>query len=119
MRRRVLLDEDIPEGLREELDAHRHLIRLVQEVGLGNTKNGVLLRAIERSQRWDVFITGDQSIPYQHSRTFLQSLPFGIIVIHALRGSIDGYLPFAPKVRFEIGKIGAGELSIFKIENVR
>lgn len=74
MKRRVLLDEHLPDDLKQYLEPQKNYIRLVYEVGWKAAKNGELLRLIERSQAWDVFISNDLNLIYQHNRKFLQNL---------------------------------------------
>lgn len=49
MRRRILLDEHLPNELKLHLEPHRNYIKLVQEVGWKGAKNGELLRLIGQS----------------------------------------------------------------------
>ncbi len=61
---RVLLDENIPHGLRGLLAEHE--VFTVAYLNWAGMKNGQLLTAAEEAG-FDVLITSDQSIPYQQN----------------------------------------------------
>jgi hypothetical protein len=63
---RVLLDENIPHGLRGLLPEHEAFT--VAYMNWAGMKNGELLRAADEAG-FDVLITSDQSIPYQQNMT--------------------------------------------------
>lgn len=109
MRRRVLLDEQLPSELKRHLEPHRNYIKLVQEVGWKGVSNGELLRLIEQSKAWDIFIANDQNLLSQQSPKFICSLSYSIIIAAAARNNIKAFLPFVPKIRYLINKAGAGE----------
>ena len=58
---KVLLDACVPRPLRRFLP--EHTVRVAQEMGWGQLKNGVLLR--EAELQFDVFITTDQNMKHQ------------------------------------------------------
>ncbi len=58
---KVLLDACVPRPLRRFLPGHE--VRVAQEMGWGQLKNGVLLR--EAELLFDAFITTDQNLKYQ------------------------------------------------------
>jgi predicted nuclease of predicted toxin-antitoxin system len=58
---KVLLDACVPRPLRRFLPGHT--VRVVQEMGWGQLKNGVLLK--EAELQFDAFITTDQNLKYQ------------------------------------------------------
>ncbi len=58
---KVLLDACVPRPLRRFLSVHE--VRVAQEMGWGQLKNGVLLR--EAELQFDAFVTTDQSLKYQ------------------------------------------------------
>src|SRR5271154_4596105 len=58
---RVLLDACVPRPLRRFLPGHT--VRVAQEMGWGQLKNGVLLK--EAELQFDVFVTTDQNLKYQ------------------------------------------------------
>ena len=57
----VLLDACVPRPLRRFLSGHT--VRVAQEMGWGQLKNGALLK--EAEVKFDVFITTDQNLKYQ------------------------------------------------------
>jgi hypothetical protein len=58
---RVLLDACVPRPLRRYLPGHT--VRVAQEMGWAQLKNGVLLK--EAELQFDAFITTDQNLKYQ------------------------------------------------------
>ena len=73
---RVLLDENLPRALAEELTGHR--VSTVQAEGWSGTKNGELLWRAD--QRFDVLLTMDRGLQFQQN---LSGLGVRIVVIHA------------------------------------
>jgi predicted nuclease of predicted toxin-antitoxin system len=60
---KVLLDACVPQPLRRFLPGHT--VRVAQEMGWGQLKNGVLLR--EAELQFEAFITTDQNMKYQQN----------------------------------------------------
>lgn len=58
---KVLLDACVPRPLRAFLT--EHTVRVAQEMGWGQLKNGLLLK--EAETEFQVFITSDQNLKYQ------------------------------------------------------
>ena len=58
---KVLLDACVPRPLRRFLTNHE--VRVAQEMGWGQLKNGLLLK--EAELQFDAFITSDQNLKYQ------------------------------------------------------
>ena len=63
---KVLLDENLPHLLRNNLGGHE--VFTVRFRGWAGLKNGELLKAAE-DEGFDVFITGDQTLPYEQNLT--------------------------------------------------
>ena len=61
---RILHDECVPRPIRRELPGHE--VRTVGDMGWTGKKNGDLL-ALIAEERFDVFITVDQNLPYQQN----------------------------------------------------
>jgi predicted nuclease of predicted toxin-antitoxin system len=61
---RILLDENLPKRLKGELGGHE--LWTVREKRWAGKKNGELL-ALAIQDSFDVFITADQNIQYQHN----------------------------------------------------
>ena len=62
--RRVLLDHNVPEGVRDLLPGHE--VALTREKGWSRLANGALLAAAER-EGFEVFVTGDRNIRFQQT----------------------------------------------------
>lgn len=62
----VLLDKNVPFGLRRFLSTH--FIQTTAELGWGRLENGDLLRVAEEADM-DVMVTADQNIRYQQNLT--------------------------------------------------
>ena len=62
--RRVLLDHNVPEGVRGLLPGHD--VTTTREVGWSRLANGALLTAAERAG-FEVFVTGDRNIRFQQT----------------------------------------------------
>jgi len=60
---RILLDENVPQGVRNQLPGHE--VASVQEMGWSGIVNGKLL-ALAEDAEFDVFITGDLNIRCQN-----------------------------------------------------
>ena len=61
---RILLDEDVPAGLRHLVPGHD--VRTVPDMGWAGMANGQLLAAAE-ADGFDIFITGDRNIAHQQA----------------------------------------------------
>jgi len=88
---RVLLDECVPRGLREQLPGHD--VKTVAESGWTGVKNGELLRLA--AQRFDVLLTVDRNLEYQQN--FLGAA-IAVIVMHAPSNDIAALQPLMPQV---------------------
>jgi hypothetical protein len=60
---KVLRDECLPKKLKREVQAD--IVKTVPEMGWAGTKNGALLRLVERE--FDVFLTNDQNLEHQQN----------------------------------------------------
>jgi putative NIF3 family GTP cyclohydrolase 1 type 2 len=77
---RVLLDENLPQKLREYLAGHE--VETAVYAGFGGYKNGVLLRSAIKAG-FDVLVTGDLSITYQQN---LGEHPIALVSLTATAG---------------------------------
>lgn len=68
-----------------------------------STQNGALLRAV--SPDYDVFLTRDQSIPFQPN---LRRFPLAFIILRARSNKIEDLLPLVPTLLATLGGIEAG-----------
>jgi len=100
---KVLLDECLPKKLKREVQAD--VVRTVPEMGWAGTKNGALLRLVERE--FDVFLTNDQSLEHQQN---LKQVDLAFIVLVALTNDIEDLKPLMPAANEVMRTIGAREV---------
>jgi predicted nuclease of predicted toxin-antitoxin system len=101
---KVLLDECVPERLREHLTGHE--IHTVRYAGFSGKKNGELLRLAEEAG-YDVLLTVDQGIPYQHR---MSGRRISIIVLRAPGNDIDTLKRMTAAAIRALTTIAAGEI---------
>lgn len=89
---RVLLDECVPRGLRQELSGHE--VKTVAEMGWAGVNNGALLERAEKE--FDVFLTVDRSLEHQQN---LAGYAIAVVVIHSSSNDIAVLRPLMPQVR--------------------
>ena len=70
---RVLMDEDMPRALKNNLTEHQ--VYTVQDMGWAGTKNGELVKRADKE--FDVFLTADKNLRYQQN---LKRFEIAIIV---------------------------------------
>lgn len=88
---RVLLDENLPHDLIEELAGHE--VVTIQEMGWAGAKNGDLLQ--RASGRIAAFLTMDRNLEYQHHLT---ALAFGVVVIRAKSNRMQDLRPLVGRI---------------------
>jgi predicted nuclease of predicted toxin-antitoxin system len=64
---KILIDECLPDELKESFAAMGHECETVRRAGYGSKKNGELLVLAE--DQWDVLLTSDRNIKYQQNMT--------------------------------------------------
>jgi alkanesulfonate monooxygenase SsuD/methylene tetrahydromethanopterin reductase-like flavin-dependent oxidoreductase (luciferase family) len=89
---RVLLDEQLPRQLAFYLVGHE--ARTVKQERWTGLKNGELIRKAETAG-FDVFLTGDQSLPFQQN---LKDSRLFVVVLAALSNALEDLLPLIPAV---------------------
>ena len=87
---RLLLDECVPTDLQKEFVGHE--ILTIGEAGFKGLKNGELLQCAGKD--FDVLVTVDKSIEYQHNRS---KLPLAVLIILARSNKYESLLPLMPK----------------------
>jgi predicted nuclease of predicted toxin-antitoxin system len=102
---RVLLDECVPERLREDLIPH--VVRTVPEMGWAGIKNGELLQLA--SSDFDCFLTVDRNLQFQQH---IGNLPLAILVIEARNSHIEALRTIMPRVIEALASIAPRELKI-------
>jgi hypothetical protein len=104
---KVLLDECLPKKLKREVQAD--VVKTVPEMGWAGTKNGSLLRLVERE--FDVFLTNDQNLAYQQN---LNRFDLSIVVLVALTNDIEDLRPLMPAANEVIRGMGSREIKYIK-----
>ena len=104
---KVLLDECLPKKLKREVQAD--LVRTVPEMGWAGTKNGVLLRLVERE--FDVFLTNDQNLEHQQN---LKQFDLAVVVLVALTNDIEDLKPLMPAANEAMKAIGSRGIKYIK-----
>ncbi len=89
---RVLLDECVPRGLRQELSGHE--VKTVAEMGWAGVKNGALLE--RAAKQFDVFLTVDRGLEHQQN---LAGYAIAVVVVHSTSNDITVLRPLMPQVR--------------------
>jgi precorrin-2 methylase len=104
---KVLLDECLPKKLKREVQAD--VVSTVPEMGWAGTKNGALLRLVERE--FDVLLTNDQNLEYQQS---LKQFDIAIVVLVAPTNDIEDLKPLMPATNKAIRMINSRESKYIK-----
>ena len=104
---KVLLDECLPKKLKREV--HADVVRTVPEMGWAGTKNGALLRLVERE--FDVFLTNDQSLEHQQN---LKRFDLAVVILVAGTNDIEDLKPLMPDANQAIRMISAREIKYIK-----
>lgn len=86
---RVLLDECLPRKFKRAVQAD--VVKTVPEMGWAGTKNGALLRLVERE--FDVLLTNDQNLEHQQN---LKQFDLVVVVLVALTNDIEDLKPLMP-----------------------
>ena len=101
---RVLLDEQLPRQLAQELPGHE--VRTVQQQGWAGLGNGELLRRAA-AERFEVFLTADQNLEFQQN---LVRSPLRVIVLVAPSSALEDLLPLVPSILRSIPDARPGEI---------
>jgi predicted nuclease of predicted toxin-antitoxin system len=100
---RVLLDECLPERLRDELPGHQ--VRTAREAGLAGKKNGLLMELA--STQFDVLVTVDRGIPSQQNTT---NISLAVVLIHARSNSFPALAVLLPQLREAVAVVMPGQV---------
>jgi predicted nuclease of predicted toxin-antitoxin system len=95
---RVLLDESIPQRLRNDLSGHS--VSTVIECGWAGMRNGELLALA--AQSFDVFVTSGQNLEFQQN---LLTLPIAVMVLVAPDNRLATLQALVPVLRAELDDI--------------
>jgi len=88
---KILIDECLPDELKETVAAMGHECQTVRRAGYGSKKNGELLTLAEC--QWDVLLTSDRNIKYQQNLT---GRSVSILILHAKSNRMRDLLPLMP-----------------------
>lgn len=99
---KVMLDENLPHGLRHELGGHD--VYTVHYMGWSGLTNGELLAQAATSE-FDVFVTMDSGVPYQQNPA---TRAVSVIVLQAPSNDLDDLRPLVPTLREALATLTAG-----------
>jgi len=88
---KILIDECLPDELKESVAAMDHECEPVRRAGNGIKKNGELLMLAEG--QWDVLLTSDRNIKYQQNMT---GRSVSILILRAKSNRMKYLLPLMP-----------------------
>jgi predicted nuclease of predicted toxin-antitoxin system len=88
---KILIDECLPDDLKESVVAMGHECQTVRRAGYGSKKNGELLALAEG--RWDMLLTSDRNIKYQQSMTGRR---VSILILRTKSNRMKDLLPLMP-----------------------
>lgn len=108
---RILLDHNIPESLRRLINDHE--VHTARYLGWDTLRNGELLRRTAASG-YDIFVTADQSIQYQHNLPAIGLRVISLTTNH--RPSIEREIA---AVEYAIANCRLGEASLVSIPDLR
>ena len=94
---RVLLDECVHSNVGKHLPGHS--VQTVSRAGLRGLKNGELIARIRNV--YDVFITSDKNIEYQHNPS---TLPLPIVILNTRGNMWEDIEPILPQLRELLSK---------------
>lgn len=101
---RVLLDEQLPRQLAQELLGHE--VRTVQQQGWAGLGNGELLRRAGEAG-FEAFLTADQNLEFQQN---LIRSSLRIIVLAAPSNALEDLLPLVPSILRSIPDARPGQV---------
>ena len=102
---KILIDECLPDALKEKLDALGHECQTVRKAGFGSKKNGELLTLAE--VHWNVLLTSDRNIKYQQNMTGRR---VSISILRAKSNRMKDLLPLMPACAQALLSIEAGRI---------
>ena len=102
---RVLLDECVDWRLAHDILGHD--VKTARQMGWTTIKNGELLSLA--SKNFDVFVTVDRNLPYQHN---LGSLSVAVVVLQAKTNRLADLKPLAPRLLAAIDSGAPGALKL-------
>jgi len=101
---KILLDEGLPTRLRHLFAGHD--VATVRWIGWASTQNGELLDLAE-STGFEVFLTGDQNLPYQQN---LRQRKIGIVILATKDLQLDTLESAKEAILDAVGSVQSGEV---------
>ena len=101
---RLLLDECVPRGFKQELPGHE--VSTAREMGWSGKRNGELL-VLMLERGFDVFVTADQNVEFQQN---VKASGIAVIVLSARTNRLKELRPLAPAVLRALSTLKPGEL---------
>ncbi len=102
---KILIDECVPAGLKENIAALGHECQTVRQAGFGSKKNGELLTLAEG--QWDLLLTTDRNIKYQQNMT---GRNVSILILHAKSNRMKDLVPLMPACAQALLSIQIGQV---------
>ena len=100
---RVLLDENVPHGLRTTLVGHD--VVTVQGLGWSGTLNGELLK--RAGGTIEAFVTLDRNLEHQHD---INALPFGVVILRARSSKMQELVPLVQGILDALASLQPGQV---------
>ena len=102
---KILLDECLPDELKETVTGMGHECQTVRMAGYGSKKNGELLTLAEGL--WEVLLTSDRNIKYQQNMT---GRSVSIMILRAKSNRMKDLLPLMPACAEALLSIQPGQV---------
>ena len=102
---KILIDECLPDELKESVAAMGHECETVRRAGYGSKKNGELLMLAEG--QWDLLLTSDRNIKYQQNMT---GRSISILILRAKSNRMKDLLPLMSACAEALLSIQAGQV---------
>jgi predicted nuclease of predicted toxin-antitoxin system len=102
---KLLLDENLPHQLRNELPGHECFT--VAYMGCAGVENGALL-ALAKSSGFDALLTKDANVEYKQN---LVNLPIAVVILSAASNDIDDIRPLLPSLSEELANLPPSQIT--------
>src|SRR5450631_2106362 len=102
---KLLLDENLPHQLRNELSGHECFT--VAFMGWAGVENGALL-ALAKSSGFDALLTKDANVAYEQN---LINLPIAVVILSAASNDIDDIRPLLPLLSEELANLPPSQIT--------
>lgn len=106
---KILFDECFPRTLKQMVDAKHEIVWTQDTVFHGAEDKDLLAKAV--AEKFTVFVTVDQNIPYQQQ---LSNFPIAVIIILTLSNAAPRLKHLLPQLSKILEAIKIGDLTILK-----